>query len=34
MKVGEHEATMKLMVVDVFDTGIKSGKEKLVLFKL
>lgn len=32
--VGEHLAAVKLMTMDVLDTGIERGKEKLVLFEL
>ena len=34
MKVGEHMAAMKFVAVDVLDTSVKRGKEKLVVFKL
>ena len=34
VKVGEHVAAMKPVAVDVLDTGIKRGKEKLVVLKL
>ena len=34
VKVGEHVAAVKLMAVDVLDTSIQRGKEKLVVLKL
>ena len=34
MEIGKHEAAMKLVAVNMLDTGIKGGKEKLVLLKL
>ena len=34
MEIGEHEAAMKLVAMNVLDAGIKRGKEKLILFKL
>jgi hypothetical protein len=34
MEIGEHEAAMKLVAMDVLDAGVKGGKEKLVLLKL
>lgn len=34
VEIGEHEAAMKLVAVNVFNASIEGGKEKLVLLKL
>lgn len=34
VEIGEYEAATKPMAMNVLDTGIKGGKEKLVLLKL
>ena len=33
MEIGEHEAAIKLVAVNVLDTAIEGGKKKLVLLK-